>query len=206
MNNMKNTLVIIIGTSLALLPKACFGLTNQVAVTQSLKFGLLRSIDVADYHQELVNTNHFESGKKIYYVVSTTKVSREVFALPPPNQLLVFNLYDASGNPVQKTKLGNENSSELNVDEVLQELKKRNPFLSDTQYADLLPGKLKTKHHTMVPDRPYFNEMFVPDNYFIITNKGIYTLDVQMRVWTQKTNGQYGIVVSPPVQVQIEKQ
>jgi hypothetical protein len=47
--------------------------------------------------------------------------------------------------------------------------------------------------------------LFKPDDYFVITNAGLYTLEVQMRFWGDISNKQYGVITTPPVRVQVEK-
>jgi len=149
-----------------------------------------------------MGTNRFNSSDKILFMVSAVDGKGHVFALLRPEQSFIFELHDAKGNLIKKTDLGLQNSQQLDVETIIKELKIARPYLTDQQLRDYLPIQLHIKHQGV---RGQLNYLFVPDNYFVITNKGIYTLDLQIRAWVQKTNDQYGIVVSPPVRVEVEK-
>ncbi len=153
-------------------------LTNQVAITSSLTFELLEG-------STFLRTNCFEANEQIIYSVASTDGNGHVFALLPADQTFIFVLHDSAGKIVAKSAKGLEMSKPVDTGKSV--------------------GELHIKHHPIDPNRSLFNNLFVPDDYFTITRTGTYTLDVQMRAWVQETNKQYGVVVSPPVHVLIEK-
>ena len=157
-------------------------MTNRVQVTPTLRFGLVNPQAPNDIYRNL----HFNSADRICYMVTTTTNGRyAVFARLPREQTFIFALRDTNGRPVPKSKLGLQNSKPVDTKESASDL--------------------KIKHAPIVVGKGYFNSVFVPDDYFMITNAGVYTLELQMRCWTWKTNGQYGVVISPPIRVEIKK-
>ena len=173
-------------------------LTNQVAITPSLNLKLLKESAVT-------GTNRFNSSDEVLFMVSSMDEKGHTFSLLSGGHTFIFDLRDIKGNVITKTELGIQTSQPIDVEKIISDIKIENPLLTNRQLADLLPDKLNLKHHTINPDRPLFNNVLVPENYFVITNKGIYTLDLQIRAWVQKTNDQYGVVVSPPMRVEIDK-
>jgi hypothetical protein len=119
-------------------------------------------------------------------LISASDGKGGVLALLPREQTFIFDLRDANGNVVKKTNLGIQNSKPLDVGKIINDLKISRPNWTDQQRADFLPYELKIGHNPISPSHCLLNNLFVPDNYFVITNKGIYTLDVQMRAWTKK--------------------
>lgn len=183
--NMK-TLSVIIGAfvGLSVLPMSA-QLTNRVEITPRMSFELLKNKGLIR-GDSLVFTNLFESSDKITYLV--TNRSTQAFSMArilPREKQFEFHLFDREGKEVEKSATGLKNTKDV--------------VLTET------PRTLKLRFRPMMPGGGLFDHLFVPDDYFVITNKGIYTLEVRIRLWTQKTNGQYGVVVSRPVRVQIEK-
>lgn len=203
---MKITVLTLIVLSLLTTSAGVLDLADHADVTPSIRFEVLKAVRATGDHQVLVRTNSFDASDAIDYAISTTKTSGEVFAVPPRNKMFVLSLYDSSGSPVPKTTLGAQYSGDLNAEDVLQELKTNNPLLSDLQLANLLPSKLKLKHHPLLEGRPYLSQLPVPEDCFSMTNKGSYFLDMRIRIWTRTTNENCGIVVSEPVRIKIEKQ
>lgn len=173
--------------------------TNQVSVSPLLNFELLKG-------PAAVMTNRFDADDQILFMISSADGKEHVFALLPREQTFIFDLHDAKGGLLQKTALGSENSQTLDLDDIIQKIKSEHPNgLTDRQLKDYLPIQLKIRHNPVSSHHSILNNLFVPQDYFVITNKGIYTMDVRIRAWAQNTNGQYGIVISSPVRVEIRK-
>ena len=51
----------------------------------------------------------------------------------------------------------------------------------------------------------YMKCSMVPERFFSMTNKGAYTLEVRMRTWVQQANGKYGVSISDPIRVEVDK-
>lgn len=132
-------------------------------------------------------TNLFQAGDMINYQISCTRTQPIIVGRLPQHLSFVLDLRDISGKPVPKTRFGGDNSKPVDPE------KKR---ARDLKVKNLGP---------VTPTSWIFREGFRPDDYFVITNKGVYTLEAQIRVWTQRTNDQYGVVLSQPVRVQVEK-
>lgn len=157
-------------------------LTNKVDITPRLQFELFKM----GTNGEPVSTSHFVSTDRIYYEVSATPHSGgDVFARLPREQAFNFALRDTNGVEVSKTSLGRLHTNPVDTSKSAREL--------------------KVRHRPITANGGWVDVLFIPDDFFVITNVGFYTLEVQLRCWTQTTNGQYGIVVSPPVQVLVEK-
>lgn len=159
-------------------PYAQAQLTNQALITPSLRFQLLEA-------SAGMITNRFNSNDQIRFMVTTTDENGHVFALLRPEQSFIFELLDAKGRSVSKTEIGLKMSKSVDIAKG--------------------PRDLEIRHNPVSPNHAVVNNLFIPDNYFIITEKGSYTLDVQIRAWVQETNNQYGVVISPPVRVEIDK-
>jgi hypothetical protein len=168
-------LLIVTAFVFGLLPHAQAQLTNQVAITPLINLTLLECSDAA-------STNRFNSSDKILFMVSSVDGKGHVFALLRPEQSFIFELHDAKGRSVAKTDNGLKMSKSVDITKG--------------------PKDLEIRHQGVGNQ---LNYLFVPDKYFAIPEKGIYTLDLQIRAWVQKTNNQYGVVVSPPLRVQVEK-
>lgn len=174
-------------------------LTNQAAITPCLNIALLKE-------SATMGTNLFYSTDKILFMVSSADGKGHVFALLPHEQTFLFDLRDANGVLVKKTTLGIENSQPLDVDKIIREIKSTHQSgLTDQQLMAYLPIQLKIRHNRISPNHSLINNLFVPEDYFFITNKGIYTLDLRVRAWGQITNNQYGVVISQSIRVGIDK-
>jgi hypothetical protein len=163
-------------------------LTNHAEIGPGIYFELWKAPPPASPGTQSTggwgNTNLFEAGEMLYYVISGTRT--QIVGRLPPAQLFALELRDAGGNPVPKTGLGRDNSKPVDLN--------KKP-----------PRDLEVKLGGVSPTKVLFREAFRPKDYFVITNKGVYTLQAQIRVWTRITNGQYGVVVSQPVRVHVEK-
>lgn len=160
-------------------------LTQRVEITPRMSFELAKNTGQSPT-ASLVFTDRFESSDPIFYQITNT--SAQVLNLArilPREKQFEFHLFSRDGKEIQKTEMGLKNSKVVALTET--------------------PRQLKLRFCPMKPGGGLLDHLFVPDDYFVLTNKGIYTLEVRIRLWTQKTNGQYGVVISPPVRVQIEK-
>jgi hypothetical protein len=171
---------------LSILPMSA-QLTNRVEITPRMSFELLKDKCLVR-GDSLVFTNRFESSDKIVYLVTNT--SAQVFSMArilPRERQFEFHLFTQEGKEVEKSALGLKNTKDVALTETPR------------------PRQLKLRFMPMEPGGGLLDHLFVPDDYFVITNKGTYTLEVRIRLWAQKTNGQYGVIISPPVRVQIER-
>lgn len=175
--------------------------SNTVTITTNLLFYLSSDGDPA---------NQFKSDNSIRYNVcpnpfytSGTNYMWVQFFLFPLNQAFDFRLLDDKGNEVQKTKLGVANGQPAHLPTTMHEF-------------DQLKYILRRQNEAIR------GSLFRPDEMFMITNKGVYTMEVRMRICVQITNGvpdyqvmqdksqfphgPFGIVVSKPLRVKIVKE
>jgi len=137
------------------------------------------------FYFELLNSkcapcSLFKSSEEIDCVLATTGNQFFYAKRLPREQTYVFDLLDSAGNKLPKTPVGAANSQPI-----------------DNSKAHRGHG-FGGKYVAMV--------LFKPDDFFVITNAGVYTLQVQMRFWSEITNKQYGVVTTPPVRVQVVRQ
>jgi hypothetical protein len=133
------------------------------------------------------NTNLFQASEMIDYQISSTRAQAVTVGRLPQDRLFVLELRDASGRSVPKTSFGVDNSKPVDVTKKhARDLKIKN--LGGVSMTSIL-----------------LREAFRPEDYFVITNRGVYTLQAQIRIWTQTTNGQFGVVLSEPVRVEVQK-
>ena len=159
----------------ALLLNAQAQLTNKVAITPNIDLTLVEWSNGA-------STNRYNSSDEILFMVSAVDGKGHVFALLRPEQSFIFDLRDARGNSVAKTEAGLKMSKSVDITKGPKEMGIRHQGVGNQ-----------------------LNNLFVPDKYFVIQDKGVSTLDLQIRAWVQKTNSQYGVVISPPMRVEIDK-
>ena len=116
----------------------------------------------------------------------------------PSSQALNFKLLDERGEEVAKTQYGIANS------------KPAHPLKS-------VPERCVD----IGPDGARVSGMFRPDDMFVITNKGVYEMQISFRICVQTTNGMpdynvlqnikkfplppYGIIESQPIRVRVLK-
>ena len=167
--------------------------TNPVPVAPHLYFQLNKEFGPA--------TNLFTATEYIHYMINTTGGKHQVFyRYFPPERSFVFRLFDQSGGEVEKTSLGMEYSRPPPIPKSMSEA------------ADL---------HGSTGSRGAV--LFRAEDIFVMTNRGLYQLEVSIRLWAQTTNQGtpneviglmqpevgtnylFGVLTSPPVRVQIMK-
>lgn len=171
-------------------------LTNVVPLTPSLTFYLESKWGIGP-------TNQFKSDEMICKTLSTGGSNIVTFRyMPSYAQFYDFKLFDDQGREVAKTKKGLEYSQ---------------PVKPPTGELDLYRRFIF--HPTKGDD---IRDMFRPDEMFVIINKGVYQLELRMRICVPLTNGvpdtnamarflrntpaeSFGIVESSPVRVEVIK-
>jgi hypothetical protein len=184
-------------------------LTNAVPFTANLTFFLEKlyggipankfKSDEIIYETLLVNGTNISNGHGLW--AGTNIVSYRI--LPSYAQFYDFKLLNDKGQEVPKTKEG---------------LAYSEPALPPKGEFDLYR---KFKFHPIKASDT--RAMFRPDEMFVITNKGVYELEVRMRICVPMTNGlpdtnammnflrhtsaeNFGIIESPPVRVNVIKE
>jgi hypothetical protein len=182
-------------------------LTNVVPFTANLTFYLQKDLggaanqfksDEMIYETLLVNGTNISNGHGLW--AGTNIVSYRI--LPSYAQFYNFKLLNDEGQEVPKTKKG----------------------FDYNQPAEPPKGEFdlyrKFKFHPIKGQDT--RAMFRPDEMFVITNKGVYELEVRMRICVPMTNGlpdtnammnflrhtraeNFGIIESPPVRVKVIK-
>jgi hypothetical protein len=152
--------------------------TNCVAVTTNLTFELRDELS----H---LSKNTFGSDEQMLYAIRTTNTNLVLFKRFPLPQMFEFTLLDSAGEPVPKTPFGLSNSAPVN------------------QSLPEFWQKLKPEH--ISNNRYNTRRWFRPDQLFAITNNGIYRLNVRVRLWAPMSNGGFGLVVSEPLRVTVNK-
>jgi hypothetical protein len=176
-------------------------LTNTAPITENLYFQLLSG---------LRPTNQFLAGELIHYKigsheVGSYKTNKSFYRSFPVERSFDFMLFDQAGDEVKKTSLGCGYSASP-----------REPK-SKAQAAELHGHHLDSGRSEVYP-------LFRPDHVFALTKTGWYTLVIRVRCWAQTTNRgapnelegyfnpnlgtnlRFGVVMSPPVRVQIVKE
>jgi len=118
----------------------------------------------------------------------------------PYNQAFEFRLFDGTGREVAKTSKGQANSVPFNPPQTMSEVAKLHGHITSESYP-----------------------LFRAEEMFVLTNRGIYQLEVRMRLWAQvtnhtpdyevwthflkspSTNTYFGVVVSEPIKVKVVK-
>ena len=114
-------------------------------------------------------TNQFYADEMISRTLEATGTNVISFrALPARSQFYSFTLCDKSGNAVPKSPAGIANSSPSSQSVSEIDLR-RNYKIQSVKYSDT-------------------RQMFRPSEMFLITNSGIYTLEVKMRICVPVTN------------------
>lgn len=183
-----------------------FNISNTVTITTNLLFFLSSREDSGGPAALLAKSDQsLRSGiaPNPFYTPSTNHMLVQ-FLVFPFNQTLDFHLFDDKGNEVQKTKQGLANSNPVHLPTTMSEYDKlRRLFVKQNEKMVAYP-------------------LFRPDDMFVITNKGVYTMEVRMRICVQVTNGvpdyqvmqnikqfpdgPFGIVVSKPLRVKVIKE
>jgi len=195
---MKNKLLFLCSIVITItLNCSAFQFSNSVQVTSNLTFFL-------NGEKSYLPQFQFKSDEAIFYTLVANPLTPtnlvHYFALPF-DETFAFKMLDDKNREVKKNERGFANSKEPNL------IKNRN----DTR-------KLKPRP---IGYEPYF--LFRPDEMFMITNKGVYELDVRIRICVPMTNGvpdtkamtslhgllmstNFNVVVSDPVRVRIIKE
>jgi hypothetical protein len=196
-----------------MIKKTCCSVAFCIALVLEANAQTKSRVDVAPgVYLELLsgypNTNAgvFQSVDMIYYIIGGTSTNGVSVARLPREQAYLFNMQGENGNIVPKSTLGVENSNPLDEGTVAFQIKSKNPKLTDEQVCRRVAYKLRVKHHGLISSTLCdSSEVFRPDEYFLIPTNGTYLLHLQMRLWMQKTNGQFGVVTSPPLALKIVK-
>jgi hypothetical protein len=191
------------------LPADAGVLTNPVPVTKTLYFKLRGASGPP--------TNQFPANEVIYCEIGSHEVAsftnnESFYRAFPPNESLVFRLFDQAGAEGPKTRLGRDYSKSLLVPQ------------SMAKAAELHGHSLDSTHAAIYPLFYVAPRAFSTEQMFVLTNSGSYELEVRIRIWAQTTNRgtpieitgysnpsigtnyQFGMVTSPPVRVRIVKQ
>ena len=169
-------------------------LTNAVPITHNLYFQLKKMFGPL--------TNQFPANEFIEYEILTTATNHGVaYRYFPPDRSFVFKLLSPSGTEVKRTKRGLEYSKPPNV-----------------------PRTMRESSRLHLYDASLTRSLFRPNDMFVLTNRGVYELEISIRLWVQTTNKgapnelseltqpgigtnfQFGVVTSPPVRVKIIKE
>ena len=139
------------------------------------------------------------------YVERYTNYAPMQYLMLPFDQTYDFHLFDDKGREVQKTEQGLANSKPAHSPRNMKE------------YERLRPSFFAQNGGTK------FNALFRPEDMFVITNKGGYTMEIRMSICVQVTtngtpdyealqnlkitpHGPFGIVVSKPLRVKVTKE
>jgi hypothetical protein len=191
--NIQKSLFPVVFLAVALSSKAD-STTNSVCVATNFRFFLCSSRHPAPQSQ-------FRSDEMIIYTLAAAGTNTVYHRRLPTEQAFDFKLLDERGQEVPKTKLGLKDSQPVNAPKTRWGVFKLKP-----QAVDYEPRQL-----------------FRPAEMFLITNKGVYELQVRVRLCVPMTNGvpdsggmlsnhdfvvskQFGVVVSELVRVKILKE
>jgi hypothetical protein len=170
-------------------------ITNAVPVTTNLIF----SLDGKDGFPK----SQFKSDELVNSLLVGTSTNYIKFLVFPFDQAFGFELYDDQGRELAKTERGLANSKSASPPTNMSEL-----------------NKLASR--VLWRDKGDFRALFRPDDMFVITNKGVYDLEVRIRLCVPMTNGvpdyeamnlnkwfsntRYGVIISDPVRVKVIKE
>jgi hypothetical protein len=170
-------------------------LTNRVLISSKLQLELLAELppvsrtaitgDIQSATSTILSTNRFSAAHRIICAFTVPETQAANFALYPRERPFLFDLQDDLGNLVPKAQTGAEMTGPTIVSTNIRNTTLRFDFAS--------------------PSHGFYRELFTPQDCFALTNKGLYTLNLRVRVWTELTNGNYGFVLSPPLRVIIDK-
>jgi hypothetical protein len=168
--------------------------TNSAAITTNLYFFLTAGTNYLDH-------STFRSADWISYTIASRDKKPELFRCFPAQQAFELKLFDESGRPVPKTKLGLSWGAPVKAPKSMREA---------------------SRVHGRPAGGTYY--LFRPNDLFSITNKGSYALEVKLTLWARTTNNtpdieplifhqkppinanlHYGVVVSEPLHVRIIK-
>ena len=160
-------------------------LTNGVTTVPGLRLTLIDESALENGVGDSNNVNRFTADARLFYCLRSEQgESGAVYGKLPRSQSFVFSLRSGSGELVPKTELGTKFSKSVDITKSATEL--------------------RVRHHPIGPGGSVLGELFVPKQFFILTNQGTYTLEVRLRYWSKKAHDKYGAVESPPIRVEIE--
>jgi hypothetical protein len=172
--------------------------TNSVFVTRNLIF-YLSSATHGGYPAA-----QFKSDEMIERAFIGTDTNYTYYRILPFDQSFDFKLTDEKGQMVQKTEKGSAMGK---------------PSVPPKSRGEINKFKGEVVRQDMAEDRLFFR----PDEMFVITNKGIYDLEVRIRVCVPTTNDvpdfaamtngysffgskSFGVLTSPPLRVKVIKE
>ena len=180
-------------------------ITNSVNITTNVVFDLRRPRDDSRQSQ-------FKSNEQIEYRINGPKTN-DVYLRQFPYGNFDFHLFDEAGKEVSKTQAG------LDFTRIPPKPTKND--LGDwytSRFYPIITGS----------GAAYYRSLFRPDDMFLITNKGVYELEVRTRLCVIMTNGMpdlkamedglnatsrclpfvnnFGVLTSPPLRVKVIKE
>lgn len=170
-----------------------YAFTNSVPVTTNLTFFL-------SVRTNFIPQSQFQSDEHITYTLAANGTNRVFHRRLPFAQAFDFKLFDANGRELPKTKRGRENSQPAKAPRSRVEISKLRP-------------------QSVLYER---RRLFRPDEMFVITNRGVYDLQIQIRLCVPMSNGvpdnagmlnisqfvrskEFGLVISEPLSLQVIK-
>jgi hypothetical protein len=199
---MKMITWLLLNAALMLAPSAMASqITNSVNITTNVVFRLTRPGDDSLQSQ-------FKSDELIDYMLNGPKTNY-VYLRQFPYGNFDFHLFDKSGNEVSKTQAG--------LDFTRTPPKPTKDDLRVWRTNRFFPFSTGKKGG-------YYRSLFRPDDMFVISNKGIYELEVRTRLCLIMTNGipdlkamvdganatsftnHFGVFTSPPLRVKVVKE
>jgi hypothetical protein len=171
--------------------------TNCVNITPNLIF-YLQGFGTNNGPQ-----SEFGSDEVIYRMLTGTGTNLVFYRFFPAEEVYDFHLFDSAGEEVEKSKAGLANSVVARPPASKSEIDHFKPgFANDTSGL--------------------FLRLFRPDDMFVITNSGIYEMELRMRLCVPMTNGlpdvalmgnsqkffpatNLGVLTSPPLRVKVLK-
>jgi hypothetical protein len=193
----------LLGTILALtLSVRASQITNSVNITTNLVFSLRK-------HQSVGPQSEFKSDDEIIWGLVGTSTNYIGYRHCPSGNF-DFHLFDENGNELSKTIAGKDLTATPGK-----------PTRGDLVKRHFMPYFVDKKAGE-------FHWLFRPDDMFVITNKGIYDLEVRIRLCVIMTNGapdlkamtdwrnstllepsvvkDFGILTSAPLRVKVIKE
>ncbi len=155
-------------------------LASSVDVTPALHFTLERQRADGAFEP----TNRIAWNDTLRHSFSANGTNRCRFALAPRKHPYLYRMLTPDGRDLQLTDLGKR--SMVSVDPKLKLLD------IDLRFFPIGSGLTYSTYGLKLAD------------YFIPEGQGPLILELRVRVWTRKTNGTSGIVLSPPLRVLVD--
>jgi hypothetical protein len=171
--------------------------TNYVMIAPKLVFCLANETSSKD------SATQFNFDELIHRKIIGTDTNDVFFRVFPYDQTFEFQLTDAKGQVVQKTKKGLTMGKSTILPKNRLQVPESNGRIVSGDAAD-------------------FRALFRPDEMFVITNKGVYDMEVRYRIYVPATNDapdfsamidghkfvvskHFAVLTSPPLRVKIIK-